>query len=649
MADEKVQPNPAQAPPEQPSIFVSYSRADQKRALPVIKALEQSGFRVWWDGLLEGGENFLPTTEAALEGADAVVVLWSKTSVASHWVCDEATVGRNRRRLVPLSIDGSEAPLGFRQIQLLDIAKWRGNPAAPEFQRVVRAVTGLAGLPGAAELPRPTPHSGLSRRALIGGSAVVAGGAALAAWQFGVLGGPRVPGNSVAVLPFRNLSANPDEAYFAEGLGEEIRTALSRNAALRVMAPTSAAAIDPAGGDPQQLAGKLGVAFLLSGSVRRSGNLLRIAARLTDGSSGFIPWSDQFERQMTDIFAIQGDIADSVAAALAAQTSASGGAAAAGIGGTRNVTAYDAYLRGNAYYNLRSGEASMRAALAQYDAAIAADQNFAEAHALRARVKVLLAGDYARGHEYRAAAEDAITSAREAARLAPRLALAQSTLGYVLVQGLLDFKAARGPNERARVLGWGDASVMLLYAAYCAELGRAPQAREAIARAVALDPLNPGVFRAEAFVRYFVRDFAGAIESCRRALSLNPKMGTVRSFIGQSQLQLGRLEDARREFLAEPVEILSWTGLAITEHRLGNRAAAQATADRLIARFTDAASYQLAQIYAQWGQIDEALGKLQQALALGDGGLVVAKVDPWLDPLLSRPEFSQLLTRIGLP
>ena len=145
---------PEQAPQPalpQASVFVSYSRGDQKRAMPVIAGLEKAGFRVWWDGLLEGGDTFLPTTEAALEGADAVVVIWSKTSVASHWVRDEATVGRDRRRLVPLSLDGSEAPLGFRQFQLIDIAKWRGNPAAPEFQRVIRAVAGLAGSAGAAE------------------------------------------------------------------------------------------------------------------------------------------------------------------------------------------------------------------------------------------------------------------------------------------------------------------------------------------------------------------------------------------------------------------------------------------------------------------------------------------------------------------
>jgi len=109
------------------TVFLSYARADQKRVLPLIDALEQAGIEVWWDGLLEGGESFLPTTEAALESADAVVVLWSRTSVDSHWVRDEATRGRDRGCLVPLTIDGTEPPLGFRQIQCIDISKGRGR------------------------------------------------------------------------------------------------------------------------------------------------------------------------------------------------------------------------------------------------------------------------------------------------------------------------------------------------------------------------------------------------------------------------------------------------------------------------------------------------------------------------------------------
>ncbi|WP_197042185.1 toll/interleukin-1 receptor domain-containing protein, partial [Sandarakinorhabdus oryzae] len=143
-------------------LFISYSRIDQAIALPLISGLEQQGYAVWWDGLLEGGDNFLPTTQAALENADAVVVLWSKTSVDSHWVRDEATVGREGRRLVPLSIDGSLPPLGFRQFQVIDITKWNGKPAAPEFQRVIR---GIALVSGAAPAAGPIPPTAASRPA----------------------------------------------------------------------------------------------------------------------------------------------------------------------------------------------------------------------------------------------------------------------------------------------------------------------------------------------------------------------------------------------------------------------------------------------------------------------------------------------------
>ena len=108
--------------PAPTSVFFSYSREDQARALPIIRLIEAAGFSTWWDGLLEGGERFSRATEEALNRAKAVVVLWSKASVHSHWVSDEATRGRDRRVLVPLSLDGAEPPLGFGQFQVIDLA-----------------------------------------------------------------------------------------------------------------------------------------------------------------------------------------------------------------------------------------------------------------------------------------------------------------------------------------------------------------------------------------------------------------------------------------------------------------------------------------------------------------------------------------------
>uniref|UniRef100_UPI0013DAD669 toll/interleukin-1 receptor domain-containing protein n=1 Tax=Sandarakinorhabdus rubra TaxID=2672568 RepID=UPI0013DAD669 len=166
-------------------LFLSYARADRAWAERLIHALEAAGagFDIWWDALLEGGENFLPTTEAALNGADVVVVLWSETSVASHWVRDEATTGRDRRRLVPISIDGSLPPLGFRQFQVIDMAGWPGKADAL-LGRVISAVHGVAGSEapaapkraGRADPARAKPARIDRRLLLAGGGLALAGG-----------------------------------------------------------------------------------------------------------------------------------------------------------------------------------------------------------------------------------------------------------------------------------------------------------------------------------------------------------------------------------------------------------------------------------------------------------------------------------------
>lgn len=630
------------------TVFLSYARADQKRALPVIAALEKSGIEVWWDGLLEGGASFLPTTEAALESADAVVVLWSKTSVESNWVRDEATRGRDRNCLVPLSIDGAQPPLGFRQFQVIDLSKWRGKADAAEMQRTVRAVEGFAGQAIQAR-GQPQAARRIDRRALIGGgAAVLAGGAALALWKTGLVGTPGASGNSVAVLPFRNLSGDPEQDFFAEGISEQIRTTLSRNAKLLVLAPASTASVAKNElSDLTGVAGKLGVAFVLGGAVRRSGDMLRISATLTDGKTGFAGWSEQFEKPVQDVFSIQDDIADAVAAALAAQTTAGGKASAREPGGTSSVSAYEAYLRGNAYYELRSGEAAYRSALTQYDAAIAKDQNFAQAHAARARVLVVIINNFGQASEFKAAYDDALQSARKAVAIAPDLATAQSTLGFVLVQGKLDVKGAGPPYEKARRLGQGDARVLSLYSAYAATMGRARDAAQAIERALALDPLNPGVFRLAAFVAYCARDYPRAVEHSRKGLALNARMEAAHAYLGDASLMMGDLEAAKREYAAENSELLRLTGLAIVEHKLGRTEAAQRAMAELVRAFGDASSYQQAQILTQWGAVDRALVKLRFAREIGDVGLAQANTDPLLDPLRARPDFSQLLSALG--
>jgi hypothetical protein len=167
------------------TVFLSYSRADRKGALAIVRVLESAGYGVWWDGLLEGGERFSRTTEAALAGARAVVVLWSKTSAGSHWVHDEATRGRESGRLVPLSLDGSLPPLGFGQFQSIDVSHALGKPASEPMRKLLRAVAALHEGPAPAwPAPRAELASPTRRRIVAAaGLAVVAAGSGLLLWR----------------------------------------------------------------------------------------------------------------------------------------------------------------------------------------------------------------------------------------------------------------------------------------------------------------------------------------------------------------------------------------------------------------------------------------------------------------------------------
>lgn len=637
---------------KRPAVFLSYARADQDRAARLAAALEAAGFDVWWDALIEGGAAFARSIEAALDKCDAVVVVWSRTSVASDWVLDEAARGRDLRKLVPASIDGTAPPLGFRQYQAVDLARWRGDPGGAEIAAIVRGIAAATGrqAPAAA---RTRPLRFTRRRVFTVAAGVAgAGAAAFASWWFGLVGRRgAAEANSIAVLPFRNLSGDAGQDYFSDGLSEELRATLARNLNLQVMAQASSSQFRDRKEDAVTIAGKLGVAYLLDGSVRRSGDVVRVTSDLIDGETGFSRWSQPFERALSDIFAVQREIADTVARAIVtAFESGDGapvGAAVLSVGGTDSVEAYDAYLRGRALYGLSADEASERAALAQFDAAIAADPGYAAAHAARARSLTVLATQYGHADELAAFYDQAIEAAERAIALAPELADAHSTLGVTLFQGRLDARAARVPFERSRELGAGEATVLARYALYAARTGSHPEASDAIQRALRLDRLNPLIHRAAGGIEYAAGRWADSIPSARQALAMNPKISRAHAAVGDALLMLGRLDEARAEYAMEPAADVRLPGLAIVERRLGSRAAAESALSELVREFGDAALYQQAQVFADWGRRDEAIARLEAALALGDSGLIYARNDPFLDPLRDDPRFGKLLNRLG--
>ena len=635
------------------TVFLSYSRADQALAQRLAAVLQQGGFDVWWDTLIEGGAAFAKSIEAALEASDAVIVLWSKTAASSDWVLDEAARARDLKKLVPLGVDGTEPPLGFRQYQSIDLRGWTGDADAPAIAAIRRAVAVAATRePGPRGGPLPPPADAVprrSRRTLLLGAAAfaVAAGAGIFAWRGrGAARAPAAGANSVAVLPFDNLSGDPAQAYFSDGLSEEVRATLARNHALRVMAQASTGRFRDAADDARTIAGELGVAWLLDGSVRRAGDVVRVAADLVDGRTGLSVWSDVFERRLDDVFAVQAGIATAVASALAA-TVAGPATAPGAAGATARGEAFDAYLRGRALYDLSADEASERAALAQFDAAIALDPGYAAAHAARARSLTAIANLYGKVGETAAMYDAAIAAARRAIELAPELAEAHSTLGFTLFQGKLDARAAREPFERSATLGAGEATVLARFAQYAARCGRDADAVPAMQAALQRDPLNPLLQRAAGSIDYAARRWQASLAPLDRALAMNPRMSRAHAMRGDALLQLGRVDEARAAYAAEPVADFRLTGLALVAQRAGDAAGAQAALAELVAAEGDRVLYQRAQVLAAMGDADAALAALEKARALGDSGLIYARNDPFLDPLRDQPRMAVLLAGIG--
>lgn len=629
------------------TVFLSYAHADRLKAQRLAAALAKRGLVVWWDGLIEGGESFAKSIRDALEAADAVVVLWSVTSVESDWVCDEAAHGRDRHRLVPLSLDGTVPPLGFGQYQTINLASWNGKANAAQITHIVRAIGVAIGQePAEARAQRVGPGPSVDRRRamVIGGGAgaAVLGGSALFVFRDNWFG-PGAAARSIAVLPFKNLSGESGQAYLSEGLTEEVRSALARNAGLQVLAATTSNTARDHRDSATAIAARLGVAHLLEGSVQRAGDAVRVAIELTDGKTGFSIWAQRVDARLTEIFAFQTAIARMVSDALSVRMATRDPAP----GGTRNVAAYEAYLRGKALYNLSKDEATDRQAKALYENAIAADSNFALAHAALSRVLSSIASAYSPAAEIKATFAAAVGEGRKAVALAPQLAEGHLALGYAMFAGQLDIKGSRASYDQAHRFGRGNADILLLYALYAVRARRSAEAREAIERAVALDPLNPRTHRAAGIIGLATRDYDGAVGHFRRALKLNPAMSNANAFLAMCLILTGKLDEARAALAREPSAMFRLTGLAILEHRAGNRREAQGAFTALVSQVGDAALYQQAQVMAQWQRPDEALALLQQARAVGDSGLTAIASDPLLDPIARHPGFKAFVRELG--
>jgi TolB-like protein/Tfp pilus assembly protein PilF len=638
-------PSRGELPPgSEDYVFISYARADEKAARTIIHILQKAGFRVWWDALIPSGERFSAKISEALERAKAVVVLWSANSGKSNWVQDEASFARDRQRLVPISIDGSEPPLGFRQLQCVDVSKSRLRASNPAMHRALQTIADMMDQPlSPAVFKRGS--SGIARRSVIAaGAAAGITAVGFGGWRL-LRSGPAAE-NTIAVLPFANLSRDAGKEYLSDGLAAELRSTLSRNPALKVVGQASSNEFRGRKDGSRSISRKLGVANLLDGNVLAEAGIVRIGVELIDGSSGFSRWSNRFELPMGNIIEAQQEIANAVGAALAVRLTDKDEDSPARTGGTKNVAAFDAYLRGKDLFDAQRDEDSDRGALMQFTEAVKLDPKYAAARAARSRALAVIANAYAQASERRPLYDEAVAEARRAVSSAKQFAEAYAALGYALFYGKLDIMSADGPYEKARELGSGSADVLGLYAIYRARRRQFDRAFPAIERAASLDPLNPTVFKNRGRIKFAAGEYPAAIEGALRAIELNPKIGGAHGDIGNALLLQGQTREAAAEYAKEKVQLLAIPGRAIVALREGNTGEAQRAFDELVKSEGDNGLYQQAQILAQWNKVPEALDVLEKAVAEQDSGLVYLLSDPFLQPLQQQPRFNSLLRRL---
>lgn len=490
-------------------VFVSYARSTEPAALAVQTALTTEGWRVWRDDQLPAHRAYSDVIDERLRAAKAVVVVWSAEAVKSQWVRAEADVARIAGTLVQLTVDGAALPLPFNQIHCADLTGWEGDREAPGWGKVADSVRALAGgsQPTEADVPASAKPS-------------------------------------LAVLPFANLNHAPDEDYFVDGMMDEIVTSLTRIRSLFVIAGRATQALSAHQLNPQGAARRLGVRYVLEGSVRRAGNRIRIAVMLTDARAGAQIWAERFEGTLEDIFALQDQVAISVAGVIEPAV-LNAEAQRAARRPLDSLGAYDLYLRAAALRaTLRRAE--VFEALSLLERALALEPDFAPALAQAAgcHSQILVNGwDH-----------DFATHRSETARLAERAAqcghddpsaLAQAANALVDLGG--DLEMANALIERAVALNPGSAFACLVCGIVRIIRGEAETAMEPLEQAARLDPISRFHEVAVAHMGVclaLMGDYAEAARVLGRSTHRPPRL---RLSLAAVYGHLGRLEEARRE------------------------------------------------------------------------------------------------------
>jgi len=656
------------------AVFLSYASQDAEAARRLCEALRNAGIEVWFDqSELRGGDTWDASIRRQIKSCTLFIPVISRNTHARdegyfrlEWklaVDRSYLMTANRPFLVPLVIDDisdedEQVPDRFREVQ------WTRLPAGANTDAFVEHVRHLlspeATIPAAASArssvlamsstpAAPARSTRPSSRSVL--SWIVIGLLILATSYFvvdkilssrhAVPAGEAVSDKSVAVLPFADMSEKGDQEYFSDGLAEELIEELAGTPGLKVIARTSSFSFKGKSDDITTIASKLKVANILEGSVRRSGDQLRVFTQLIRADSGQSIWSQTFEREFKDVFKIQDEIAAAVVSALKVQLT--GDAAVSRGHGTTNPDAYNAFLLGRQLHS-QSTVAGWRQAIEAFQKAIGLDPRYAEAYAGLAMSEYYLSDGTADAD----LAKSAEQAAQRAIDIDPQLANGYSVRGFLRANLHFDWTGAQADDRQAIALEPSNSRVLSRSATNLMCVGRLDEAVTAYRKALEQDPLDDVPWANLGFALTALGNTASAYDALRHALAIRPSPGTESNL---ANLQL--LDGKARESLATSQAIANDgyrnAGVAMAEHTLGDAKASQQALDQLIATDAADAADQIAEVYAWRGEKDKAFEWLERAYRQLDGGLASIKIDPLFASLRTDPRFTALLRKLNFP
>ena len=458
---------------------------------------------------------------------------------------------------------------------------------------------------------------------------------------------PAAVAPSIAVLPFTNLGGDKDQEYFSDGLAEELMGLLSKVKNLHVAGRTSSFAFKGKTEELASIGQKLHVATVLEGSVRRSGDQLRVSTQLVNVADGYQIWAETYDRKLTDVFAVQDEIAGAVVAALKV-TLLSQENPPVTQHRTSNPEAYNQYLLGRQFFNRVNSE-GFRRAHECYAKAIALDPGYAAAYAGLAMAEFWMSEDAKTAGASAEGRQRALTESDRAIALDRDLADGYSARGHLRSWLTWDWAEAQADFQRALSLDPGDARTLRWYGSLLAALGRLPEAIAATRKATSLDPLS-----AASWLHLGIRlNESGRLPDARkdflRALEINPEGNFVHFHLGVTALLEKDPKTALPEFRREPSGENRLAGVAMAEHDLRHPMESQQALEELIAKDAQGSAYQIANVYAWRGERDKAFEWLDRAYAQRDTGLPSLMSDPLLAKLRDDPRYAAMLKKMNLP